>query len=203
MRDTRTRSISLNATQARELLAAVNRRAPFGEQRFALIVLVFHTGLRVSELVGLNVGDVATNDGQPRELLHLRAETAKGRRSRIVPLNSKARKAVAALVNFNRARGFSVAPGAPLLVNRKHKRLSVRAIQYLMEALRKKADLDVRATPHTLRHTFGTVACRKTGDVRGLQQIMGHASLVSTAVYLHPNADDLTRITSTVAGDAA
>lgn len=96
-----------------------------------------------------------------------------------------------------------MAPGAPLLVNRKHKRVSVRAIQYLMESLRRKADLDVRATPHTLRHTFGTVACRKTGDVRGVQQLMGHASLVSTAVYLHPNAEDAIRITSTVAGDTA
>jgi len=196
----RSRGIALNGAQARQLLAAVNRRSPFGERDFALIIFLFHTGLRVSELSGLNVHDVVTREGTAREVLHLRAETAKGRQSRLVPLNAVARKAITSLVSFNRSRGFSVVPGAPLLVNRKHRRLPVRAIQYLFEGLREKAQLDIRATPHTARHSFCSAVVRKSGDIRSLQTIVGHASLRSTEVYLHPDAEDLARTVRSLEG---
>ena len=129
--------------ELKRLLGVIDPRTPFGERDLAWIILALHTGLRVSELVGLNVGHVLNTDGQPRKAFVLPGPLAKGKKSRLIPLNETARKAVATLVAFNRKRGFSVAPTAPLLVNRKHKRISARAARYVLEKYRDQADLDV------------------------------------------------------------
>ena len=189
---------TLTPHQARQLVAAINPRSPFGERNMAIIIFLFHTGLRVGELVALNHDHVYAN-GQTREVLHLPASMTKYRRSRVVPLNARARKAIEHLVAFNRARGFSTDAGAPLWVNRKHKRLSKRAVQYLLQDLREKAALDVKATPHSLRHAFATATASKTGDIRAVQQILGHRRLNTTAIYTHPDLAAMTRVASAIA----
>ena len=133
-------------TDLDRMMATLDPRDPFGLRDRLMLGLARQTGLRVAELTGLDVNDVAL-EGCPRETLVVRAAIAKGGRSRIVPLNQTAREAVVGILRFNEARGFSVAPEAPLLVNRYHRRLSVRCVQLLVQALREKAGLDVRRRP--------------------------------------------------------
>lgn len=83
--------------------------------------------------------------------LFLRAKICKNRKSRIVPLNSVARQTIERLIRFNRARGFSTEPKAPLLMTKRHRRLTARAVQYILADLRKRAGLAVPLTPHSMR----------------------------------------------------
>jgi site-specific recombinase XerD len=179
----------LHPREIRQLLAAVNLRAPFGVRDHSLVLLALHTGLRCRELVGLNVGHVA-HLGRPRRALHLPGTLAKGGRERTVPLNATARGAVARLLAFNASRGFSVAPEAPLFVNRFHRRMSVRAVQHLVEDLRQAAGLDVPATPHSLRHSMASrlAAC---SNLRVVQKVLGHRTLRTVEIYTHPTREEL------------
>jgi site-specific recombinase XerD len=167
-----------------------------------MLVLAMHTGLRVSELTGLDVGLVSL-DGAARSVLFVPASIAKGGHERLVPLNRVAQGAVEALLRFNRARGFSVAAAAPLFVTRKHQRISVRLVQRLVQGLRERAGLAVPATPHTLRHGFATEVLNATGNVRIVQQLLGHQRLGSTQRYTHPSRAALEQAVAAIAGGAA
>lgn len=180
------------------LVAALDPRDPFAGRDRAMLVLASHTGLRVSELVGLDVDHVASA-GVPRRALHLPSALGKGARERVIPLNGPAREAVQALLAFNVRRGFSVAPDAPLFVTRKHERVSVRLVQRLLEVLRERADLDVPLTPHSLRHGFATELMQACGNLRVVQKILGHVSIRSTQVYTHPTPADLEKAVATLA----
>ena len=173
-----------NPEELKKLLGVIDRQAPFGERDFAWIILALHTGLRVGELVSLNVGQVVNVDGQPRKAFVVPGTTAKYNENRLIPLNETARKAVATLVAFNRKRGFSVDPTAPLLVNRKHQRISARAARYALEKYCKRADLDVSISPHSLRHGFACALIGKS-STRVTQAALGHVKLTSTAKYTH------------------
>ena len=168
-------------SQESQLLSVIRPGEPFGARDHALIRFAVHTGLRSAELCGLNVGDVYTWDGFPREWLEV---VGKGGRQRQVPLNSAARQAVLDLVAFNRLRGFSLAGESPLLVTRCHRRLPIRSLRDLIQRYRERADLDVRCSPHTFRHSFASrlAACAPLPVV---QAALGHARLSSTQIYSH------------------
>ena len=164
-----------------QLLAAIPQRSPFGARDRALIVFDLHTGLRSCELVALNVGHVLTRDGAPREWLEV---IGKGGYHRQVPLNSVARQAILDLVAFNRMRGFTVAPDSPLLVTRCHRRLPTRSLRDILQRHRERADLDVRCSPHSLRHSFAS-RLAAVAPLPVVQVALGHARLSSTQVYTH------------------
>ena len=172
---------SLTPAQVKQLLGVVNLNSPFGKRDYLMILFLYHTGLRVSELSGLNVEHVY-HQGQAKDEIYLAPGLNKNGLARVVPLNQTVRKVVAKLIEFNRSRGFKVAPGCPLWRNRRHKRLPVRCIQKLVKKYRELAGLAVPATPHTLRHTFATQALARTGQLAPLQAILGHRWLNSTQV---------------------
>jgi site-specific recombinase XerD len=178
--------------QTLRLLGAVNLKSPFGFRDHRLMQLALHTGLRVSELSLLDVHHVARNLS-PKEVLDLPAPLAKRHKARLIPLNTVARRLIGELLTFNRERGLSVAPDAPLLQNRHHQRLSIRAIQLLIKHYREQARLDVKVTPHSLRHRFATDLLRASGNVRVAQKLLGHKDIRTTERYLHPDLDDLAR----------
>lgn len=180
----------LDEEQVAQLLAVIPLRSPFGSRDHAMIRLALFTGLRVSELVGLDVDLVADGDGHPRLYLDLPAGLAKCRRSRQINLSDEARQAIADLLAFLVARGFSVAPDQPLLQNRHHQRLPVRTVQGLVQRYREMADLAIRATPHALRHSFASESARRA-PIRAVQLLLGHRSLETTQIYLHTQPEDL------------
>lgn len=175
---------SLSPSQIRQLLGAVNVRSPFGRRDYLLILFLYQTGLRIGECSGLRVHHVFSQ-GQAREWLHLPAEICKGPRSRAIPLNATARACVEKQIEFNQQRGFSIEPAAPLFQHRKHGPLSIRSIQKLLERYRDLADLDLRATPHTLRHSFASNMLGSGGSLTSVQKILGHRRIASTQVYAH------------------
>ena len=183
--------------ETRALLAAIDPRDAFAGRDRGLFVLACHTGLRVSELVGLDVADVALR-GTPRDAIHV---VGKGSHGRTVPLNATARQAVRDILGFNARRGFSTAPGAPLFVGRGHGRVSVRLVQRLVVTLRERAGLDVPVTPHSLRHRFATTICQTTGNLRVVQKLLGHRRLTTVEVYTHPTRADLENAVATLVPD--
>ena len=166
---------SLSPSQVRQLLSAVNLRSSFGRRDYLLILFLYQTGLRVGECSRIITHLVATK-GAAREWLHLPAMICKGPRSRVVPLNALARLSIEKMVQFNRERGFSTAPAAPLFQNRNHSPLSVRSIQKLIKGYREIANMDLRATPHTLRH----------GGQRGINSYSAK-NLGSQKIVLNPS----------------
>ena len=108
----------LSQTELQTFLGVIPARSPFGRRDKALFVFLLNTGLRVAEVAGLDIGHV-TESGRPRSVLTLPGAIAKGGRGRLVELNSAACRAVAEILAFHALRGFSVEPGAPLLVTRK------------------------------------------------------------------------------------
>jgi site-specific recombinase XerD len=162
----------------------------FQEQDLHPILFLYHTGLRVGECSGLIIHLVAL-DGQPRQYLHLPASVCKGSRGRVVPLNMVAQACISKMVAFNTSRGFSTAPAAPLFQNRCHGPLSVRSIQQLVASYRELAELDVRATPHTFRHSHASHMVAAGVPTVFVQKVLGHRKLSSTEVYCHLTKEQL------------
>jgi len=138
----------------------------------ALLTLLYGVGLRISEALSLKRGDAPLGD----TLTIL----GKGRKERVVPVLPVVREAVeryAALVPFAGARA------APLFLSRRGKPMSPREAQALMQRLRGRLGLSERATPHALRHSFATHLLAGGGDLRSVQELLGHASLSTTQTY--------------------
>jgi len=185
----------LTPSATRQLLAAIPPRSPFGARDHAVIRLFAQTGLRVAEMVGLNVGHVYHET--PFDQVDLPAAICKGRRSRIMPLNPAARQAVQDLVDFLKMRGFQANPDSPLLQDRRHRRLPIREVQRLVQVHRQSAGLPVRATPHTFRHSFASHLATCV-SLRVVQQLLGHRFLESTEVYLHTQPTQLAQAVATL-----
>ena len=181
---------NLSDNEVRQLLDAVDRRDAFAARDEALLVLLLHTGLRPGECLALDVRQVATG-GVPRQTLHVPSSIGKCGLERVVPLNARAREAVQALLAFNAGMGWSVADSAPLAYSRNGNRLCIRALQYVVAGLRKRAQLDVPATPHALRHTFASNLLGKSGNVRAVQVVLGHQRITSTQIYARPSRESL------------
>jgi integrase/recombinase XerC len=184
--------IALKPEELRSMLSKVDVKAAMGPRDYFMLVLLYNTGLRVSELAGLNVHDCAF-EGAPRAELHVSSTTAKGHRSRQVPMNSLAQKAVAKLLAFSQARGLSVAPEAPLLQTKHHRRISVRTIEWLVASLREKAGIDFKAVVHSFRHGFATNLAQSTNNLRVVQKALGHKRLNTVEVYTQVGRDDVAR----------
>jgi len=138
----------------------------------ALLTLLYGAGLRVSEALSLKRGDVPL--GETLTIL------GKGRKERVVPVLSVVRDAID---DYAGKIPFSGAPAAPLFLSRRGNAMSPREAQGLMQNLRGKLGLTERATPHALRHSFATHLLQGGGDLRSVQELLGHASLSTTQTY--------------------
>jgi integrase/recombinase XerC len=138
----------------------------------ALLTLLYGAGRRISEALSLKRGDAPL--GETLTILGKRAK------ERVVPMLPVVRDAIATYVNII---PFAGARDAPLFLSRRGKPMSAREAQALMQRLRGRLGLPERATPHALRHSFATHLLSNGGDLRAVQELLGHASLSSTQVY--------------------
>ncbi|MBL6751754.1 MAG: tyrosine recombinase XerC [Nevskia sp.] len=160
----------LNASLDRDVEGAL----PLRDQ--AMVELLYSAGLRLAELHGLDLPPAGPR-GFPDELRVL----GKGRKERLVPVGGKAREALA---RWLRERPALAAPGEPaLFVNRQGRRLSQRAIQLRLAAWARAAGLPAHLHPHKLRHSFATHLLESSGDLRAVQELLGHANLSTTQIY--------------------
>lgn len=148
----------------------------------AVLMLLYGSGLRISEALGLTRADAPPVEGGSLRV------TGKGGKTRVVPVLPKVAAAVADYV----ARcPFDLAPEAPLFRGEKGGPLSPRIIQRAMERLRGALSLPASATPHALRHSFATHLLGAGGDLRTIQELLGHASLGTTQMYTAVDAERL------------
>ncbi|MEN6457753.1 MAG: tyrosine recombinase XerC [Thermoguttaceae bacterium] len=154
----------------------------------AILETMYSAGLRVSELVGLDDGDLDFDAG----LLRVRG---KGRRERLAPVGSYATKA---LHRWLRVRTLhpriKAGPAAPVFVNRFGRRLTTRSVARMLEKYLKLAGLDRRTSPHSLRHSFATHLLDRGADIRSVQELLGHKSLVTTQIYTHVSTTTLREV---------
>src|SRR3990170_663051 len=144
----------------------------------AVLETLYSTGIRASELTGMNREDISRH----ARLIRIRG---KGRKERIVPVGGKALDAIDA---YLRQRTTSGEPAA-VFIGPSGKRLTARTVQRILENYRKKLGLTSKASPHTLRHSFATHLLESGADLRSLQELLGHASLSTTQRYTHLNID--------------
>lgn len=149
-----------------------------------VLELLYGGGLRVSEAVGLDYGAVDFALGAARVL-------GKGRKERICPLGTLAMEV---LRRFRAELARGTGPADPVLVNRRHGRLSVREVQLIVKRHLALAGLPRDLSPHKLRHSYATHLLNAGADLRAVQELLGHASLTSTQIYTHTSVARLKQI---------
>jgi len=147
----------------------------------AVLALLYGSGLRISEALGLKPRDVAG----ARDSLTV---TGKGNKARMVPVLPQVSRLIA---DYMALCPYDLAPDGPLFVGQKGRRLSPRILQLAMERLRGALNLPDTATPHALRHSFATHLLARGGDLRSIQELLGHASLSTTQIYTEVDSERL------------
>ena len=146
----------------------------------AVLSLLYGCGLRISEALSLTGRDFPLPD--PLRIL------GKGGKARIVPVLPAVQEAVSAYVDLC---PFDIEPAGPLFLGVRGGPLGARAVQQLMQTLRSRLGLPATATPHALRHSFATHLLANGGDLRAIQELLGHASLSTTQIYAEVEASKL------------
>lgn len=151
-----------------------------GARDRAILETLYSTGIRVSELVALNMDDIDFLG----EVVHVRG---KGKKERITPIGSSALQVIQHYMEYRnkRAQSNSNFDSKVLFVNKHGRRLSTRSVRRKMDKYLKMAGLDPAISPHTLRHSFATHMLNNGADLRSVQELLGHQSLSTTQVYTH------------------
>jgi integrase/recombinase XerC len=149
-----------------------------GARDKAMLEVIYSTGLRVSELVGLNRGDVDFNTG----ILKVRG---KGKKERISPVSPTAMGAIKKYLDLRQHAVSDTDMELPLFINKHGQRLSTRSVRRKLDKYLIEAHLDPDISPHTLRHSFATHMLNHGADLRAVQELLGHQSLSTTQVYTH------------------
>lgn len=170
----------LEYEEVKRLLAAPPTNSWLGARDGAIMETLYSTGVRVSELVALNMSDVDFLG----EVVHVRG---KGKKERIAPIGSSALQAIQHYMEFRNKRAQSNSNFDPkvLFVNKHGRRLSTRSVRRKMDKYLKIAGLDPSISPHTLRHSFATHMLNNGADLRSVQELLGHQSLSTTQIYTH------------------
>lgn len=178
----------LSSEDLGRLLQAPPGDEPSGLRDRAILETMYSAGLRVSELVGLNDGDLDLDEG----IVRVRG---KGRRERLAPVGSYATRAVTRWLRVRRLhRKEPTGSEAPVFVNKFGHRLTTRSVARMLEKYLRETGLDRRTTPHSLRHSFATHLLDRGADIRSVQELLGHKSLVTTQIYTHVSTAGLRAI---------
>ena len=170
----------LDYEEVKKLLDTPSLDNWLGARDRAIMETLYSTGIRVSELVALNMDDVDFMG----EVVHVRG---KGKKERIAPIGSSALQVIQHYMEYRnkRAQNNVNFDSKVLFVNKHGRRLSTRSVRRKMDKYLKMAGLDPAISPHTLRHSFATHMLNNGADLRSVQELLGHQSLSTTQVYTH------------------
>ncbi|MBU1571523.1 MAG: tyrosine recombinase XerC [Proteobacteria bacterium] len=166
------------------LLDSIKTDSLAGFRNRAIFETMYSSGIRVSELAGLNIADVDFGGRVIRVL-------GKGGKERIVPVGDKAVRAVRAYMDKLRGEGISLSENGPLFLNKSRGRLTTRSIGRILENFVREFCISVPVSPHALRHSFATHMLDAGADLRVVQELLGHKSLSTTQKYTHVSIDRL------------
>lgn len=168
----------LDVTSVERLIESPKTKDIWGLRDRAIMEILYSSGMRVSELVGLNIEDVDFIGGVAKVM-------GKGRKERICPIGEKAS---GALRNYLNKRSRSV---EALFLNRSGGRLHDRSVRRIIDKYIQKISLREKISPHTFRHSFATHLLERGADLRSVQELLGHKNLSTTQIYTHITAERL------------
>ena len=169
---------SLSEAEVEALLAAPAVADPLGYRDRAMLEVLYATGLRVTELVSLKLGQVNLNQGVIRVL-------GKGNRERLIPLGEEAVRWLTAFINGSRNDILLDRSTDSMFPTRRGDRMTRQAFWHIVKRYARKACVDRELSPHTLRHAFATHLLNHGADLRVVQMLLGHSDLSTTQIYTH------------------
>ncbi|MGA2860779.1 MAG: site-specific tyrosine recombinase XerD [Steroidobacteraceae bacterium] len=169
---------SLSEAEVESLLAAPAVADPLGYRDRTMLEVLYATGLRVSELVSLKLGQINMNQGVTRVL-------GKGNRERLIPLGEEAVRWLRAFINGARNDILLDRSTDYLFPTRRGDRMTRQAFWHIIKRYARKAGVDRELSPHTLRHAFATHLLNHGADLRVVQMLLGHSDLSTTQIYTH------------------
>ncbi len=180
----------LSVTEVDELLEQPARRStPEARRDRAMLELLYATGLRVSELVSLDIENIVMDPASP----HVRC-MGKGAKERVVPIHEQALAAVVDYLNDGRPHLVRNRKEPALFVNRRGERLTRQGFWLILKQYAREAHIDRPVTPHTLRHSFATHMLRGGAPLRNVQELLGHANISTTQVYTQVTNDHVREV---------
>ncbi|MAF85328.1 MAG: tyrosine recombinase XerD [Dehalococcoidales bacterium] len=169
----------ISVSQVRRLLEQPTKLSTLEAKRDkAMLELLYASGMRVSELVSLNLNDIDTGSGYVRCF-------GKGHKERLIPIHKQAALAVDEYINEARSRLVHSDTESALFLNARGERLTRQGLWQILKGHAKSAELDTEITPHTLRHSFATHMLNGGADLRSVQELLGHANISTTQIYTH------------------
>lgn len=179
----------LTSSEVEALLDAPEKNSAFGFRDQAMLEVLYATGIRVTELVQLNVSDIHLTMGFVRCI-------GKGDKERIIPLGDIAKQSIASYLQSGRGYLQKKKQGDALFLNHHGDRLSRQGFWKILKKLAFKTNIYKTLTPHTLRHSFATHLLENGADLRSVQEMLGHADISTTQIYTHVNQSRLREIYS-------
>ena len=177
----------LSVHEVEELLKQPNALLPAGLRDKAMLELLYATGIRVSELISLNISDVNLDMGYIKCY-------GKGSKERIVPLGSIAAKCAQDYLNKGRPKLVRTYEEAALFINHHGNRLTRQGFWKIIKKYSQEANIIKDITPHTLRHSFATHLLENGADLRSVQEMLGHADISTTQIYTHVTRNHLKEV---------
>jgi integrase/recombinase XerC len=176
----------LNVDEINALLTAKFDLTKYGLRDRTILELLYSSGLRVSELVALNIEDVDLTEC----LVRIKG---KGNKERLVPIGEKAKQALNTYLSDRINTPIIRDPNA-IFLNKNGTRLTVRSVQRLVSRMTQEIGLSKNATPHMIRHSFATHMLGSGADLRSIQELLGHKSLSTTQRYTHVGVEELSKV---------
>jgi integrase/recombinase XerC len=180
----------LNERAVQQLLSLPDTATQYGKRDKAILELFYSTGIRLSELINLNINDIKSSEGIVKV-------KGKGRKERIVPVG---RKALSAINDYLAARkdgasiSHRVSEGHPLFVIEPNRRMYPQAVGRMVRKFIMAISEIEKKSPHVLRHTFATHMLNRGADLRAVKELLGHESLSTTQVYTHVSSAQMKKV---------
>jgi len=183
-RTSRTLPDTLSYREIERIFATIDLSRPLGHRNRAIIEVLYSCGLRVSELVNLQMSDLFLNDSMIRI-------TGKGNKQRLVPISDRAAELLKLYLEARRQTKIENNHASYVFLNQRGKKLTRVMIFNIIKEAASKAGIDKTISPHTLRHSFASHLVQGGADIRMVQQMLGHESVITTQVYTHLDMRDL------------
>ena len=170
--------VFLTVAEIDRLIASVDLSEPLGHRNAAIIETLYSCGLRVSEVINLRISNLYFTDEFVRVI-------GKGNKERLVPIGEKAIKSLNFYLNQRKLARMTKKSEDIVFLNRSGNKLTRVAIFNIIKRYAKKAGIEKNISPHTIRHSFATHLIENGADIRAIQQMLGHESILTTEIYTH------------------